>query len=592
MLKELRIKDFAIIDHLTLEFDKGLVILTGETGAGKSILIDALLTVMGANSNAGLIRAGCERAEIEVTFQLDQEANAVLIARLKEEELLDENEYEMVLLREIRSSGRSVARVNGSKVKVSLLREFGSYMVDIHGQAEHLSLLNTRNHIKLLDRYANIEAALKDYQSDYSVLYKVRKELHDLQEAQQDAARRLDLLGFQADEIESAGIKIGEDDELKQERDRLANAESLSKLASRSLIQIGEGGAESPPILDLMGELSAAMEGLSRLDPSQAGLANQAVLLLEGISDIENKLRNYVDTIEFNPQKLDQVEERVDLLNRLKRKYGGTLETVIAFGEKCRTDMESLTTADERIVVLQVKETGLLKTLGKKAASLSAERTMASLAMSKGIENELKDLSMDGARFQVEFRRQPDENGLEMDNGKRVAFNDLGIDKIEFLIAPNQGEGFKPLAKTASGGETARLMLALKNILVEADMIPTLIFDEIDQGIGGRLGMVVGEKLWRLGRSHQVLCVTHLPQLAAFGDMHLHVEKQTTQDNRTITRVQQVTGDARSEELASMLGGVREVNRHAAEALIGIARKRQRELLQSNGQINQTIDPL
>ncbi|MCD4753986.1 MAG: DNA repair protein RecN [Anaerolineaceae bacterium] len=580
MLKELRIKDFAIIDHLTLEFDNGLVILTGETGAGKSILIDALLTVMGANSNAGLIRAGCERAEIEVTFQLDQEDDTALIARLKEEELLDENECEMVLLREIRSSGRSVARVNGSKVKVSLLREFGSYMVDIHGQAEHLSLLNTRNHIKLLDRYANIETVLKDYQSDYSILYKVRKELHDLQEAQQDVARRLDLLGFQADEIESAGIKIGEDDELKQERDRLANAESLSKLASRSLIQIEEGETESPPILDLMGDLSAAMEALSRLDPSQVGLANQAVLLLEGISDIENKLRNYVDTIEFNPRRLDQVEERVDLLNRLKRKYGGTLEKVIAFGEKCRADMESLITADERIEALQVQEKQLLKILGGKACSLSAARTIASLAMGEGIENELKDLSMDGARFQVEFRRQPDENGLEMDNGKRVAFNELGIDQIEFLIAPNQGEGFKPLAKTASGGETARLMLALKNILVEADTIPTLIFDEIDQGIGGRLGLVVGEKLWRLGRSHQVLCVTHLPQLAAFGDTHLRVEKHTTQDARTITHVQRVMGDARSEELASMLGGVRDVNRQAADDLMGIARKRQKELLQ------------
>ena len=481
MLKELRIKDFAIIDHLTLEFDNGLVILTGETGAGKSILIDALLTVMGANSNTGLIRAGCERAEIEVTFQLDQEADVVLIARLKEEELLDENENEMVLLREIRSSGRSVARVNGSKIRLRLLREFGSYMVDIHGQAEHLSLLNTKNHIKLLDRYANIESALKNYQIDYSVLSKIRKEMHDLQEAQLDAARRLDLLGFQADEIESAGIKISEDDELKQERDRLANAESLSKLASRSLIQIEEGETESPPILDLMGDLSAAMEGLARLDPSQIGLANQAVLLLEGVSDIENKLRNYVDTIEFNPRRLDQVEERVDLLNRLKRKYGGTLETVIDFGEKCRADMESLTTADERIEALQVRETELLKMLGEKARSLSTERTMASLAMSKGIENELKDLSMDGARFQVEIKHRPDENGIETKNGMRVAFNDLGIDQIEFLIAPNQGEGFKPLAKTASGGETARLMLALKNILVEADTIPTLIFDEIDQ---------------------------------------------------------------------------------------------------------------
>ena len=578
MLKELRIKDFAIIDHLDLEFKDGLVILTGETGAGKSILLDALLTVMGVTSDMSFIRSGCDRAQVEATFKLDAAKDQALIERLMDEEMLEEGEDEMILTRELRDNGRSVARVNGIKTRISLLRELGSFVVDIHGQAEHLSLLNTRKHIELLDRYANVEPVLKTYQEDYADLIQVRKALNTLIEAQKDAARRMDLLSFQAEEIESAGLKIGEDVELKQERDRLANAENLSKLASRSLALIEEGDLETPPIMDLVGEVSAAVEDLARIDSSQAELANQAIVLLDGVSELEHQLRLYVEGIEFNPRRLDQVEDRVDLLNRLKRKYGGTLEAVTAFGQKCRAEMQSLTTADERIEELRIQETALLRTLGKKAMALSAARAMASLALGKGVEHELKDLSMNGARFQVDLQHRPDEHGLEMDNGERVAFTDRGIDVIEFLIAPNQGEGFKSLAKTASGGETARLMLALKNILVKADTIPTLIFDEIDQGIGGRLGLVVGEKLWRLARSHQVLCVTHLPQLAAFGDVHMRVEKHSTLDGRTTTRVQRVKGDERQKELADMLGGIREANQQAAEELLKIAQQRQKEI--------------
>ncbi len=577
MLKELRIKNFAIIDELTMDFSNELVILTGETGAGQSILLDAILTVMGAPGDMSFIRKGTDRAIVEAEFKLNPSIHQPLIAMLKEEDLL-EDEGELTLSRELRSNGRAVARVNGIKVSVSLVRTLSEFLVDIHGQAEHLSLLNNKQHIILLDRYAKVEHALADYQKDYQALLALRSELDHLVTAQLDAERRMDLLTYQAEEIESAGIVIGEDEKLRKERDRLANAENLSKLANQSLFLLEEGDDQTPAIMDLIGEVSEAMTDLAKVDESQSELAIQAEAIIEQLSEIESTLRDYLDTLEFNPARLDQVEERIDLLNQLKRKYGGSLPAVVEFGERCKAEIEQITGADERIVMLKQQEQQQLAVLSDKAMGLSAARAMAAVAMSKGIEQELKDLSMDGAQFQVSFSHRPDEKGLQIASGDRVAFTELGIDTVEFLIAPNQGEGFKPLVKIASGGETARLMLALKNVLISADTIPTLIFDEIDQGIGGRIGFIVGEKLWRLARGHQVLCVTHLPQLAAFGDLHYHVEKASTMDDRTITKVRRIKGDQRREELAAMLGGIGEANLEAAKELQKAAKDRQEQL--------------
>ncbi len=577
MLKELRIKNFAIIDELTLEFSNDLVILTGETGAGKSILLDAILTVMGAPGDMSFIRKGTDRAIVEAEFKLNPVIHKPLIQLLKDEELL-ENDDELTLSRELRSNGRAVARINGIKAAVSLVRTLSAYLVDIHGQAEHLSLLNTKQHIILLDRYANVEHALVEYQKDYRALLELRAELEKLIKAQVDAERRMDMLTYQAEEIETAGIVLGEDEKLRKERDRLANAENLSKLANQSLFLLEDGDDQTPSIMDLMGEVSDAMAALSKVDDAQSYLADQAEAIVDQLGEIESSLRTYLDTLEYNPVRLDQVEERIDLLNQLKRKYGGTLDAVIAFGAKCSSEIETITGADERIAVLKQQEQKLMTVLSDKAMGISAARAMAAVALSKGIEQELKDLSMDGAHFQVAFSHRADENGLLIATGEHVAFSELGIDYVEFLIAPNQGEGFKPLVKIASGGETSRLMLALKNVLVAADTIPTLIFDEIDQGIGGRIGFIVGEKLWRLARGHQVLCVTHLPQLAAFGDTHYHVEKDFTMDDRTITKVRRIQGERRREELAAMLGGVGEANMEAARELQKSAKQRQNEL--------------
>jgi DNA repair protein RecN (Recombination protein N) len=579
MLTELRIENFAIIDQLDLNFQPGLITFTGETGAGKSIILDAISAVIGGKADATLVRAGAERALVEASFHLSLETQAAVHDLLEREELLDEP-GSLTLSREIRREGRSVARVNGRAAGLSLVRELGSYLVDIHGQSEHLSLLNIRQHIHLLDRYAACQPTLDTYRAAYNKLLEVRRDLLKLRQSEQDAERRTDLLGYQLSEIEAAAIKLGEETALRQERDRLANAEHLSSSAQESLALLDEGSPESPALSDLAGQLVQLLGGISRIDNAQAGLSEQSVALAELAADLARELRDYMDGIEFNPRRLEQVEERLDLLYKLQRKYGGSLEAVLAFAEKSRQELETIAHATERIAELEQKETALLAELSKSARALSALRQAAAQRLAEGVERELADLSMAGARFSVDFRTEPDPHGLTLEDSSRVAFDALGWDRVEFLIAPNPGEGLKPLVKIASGGETSRLMLALKNVLVRADFVPTLIFDEIDQGIGGRVGVVVGEKLWQLGRRHEVLCVTHLPQLAAFGDQHFSVRKQV-RGGRTTTSVNRLDDPARLEELALMLGSQSEANRTAARETLTAARKRASQLNQA-----------
>ena len=576
MLTELRIDQFAIIEHLELEFAAGLVTFTGETGAGKSIILDALTAVVGGKADATFVRAGAERAVVEATFRIPETNRAEIVAVLEREDLLDDPKY-LTLARELRREGRSTARVNGRAVNTALLRELGSYLIDIHGQSEHLSLLNVRQHLPLLDRYAGVEAELAAYRQSYHRVQALRRELTELRSTEQDAARRAEFLAFQADEIESAQLKPGEEDELRQERDRLANAENLAALAQQSLAVLDEGAPESPALTDLAGQVVQSLAALSRIDPTQAQLHEQMLTAAETLSDLARDVRTYLERIEFNPRRLEQLEERLDLIHRLKRKYGGSIEAVIAFGVDSRQKLDLITHAGERIAELEKQEAALLVTLGRQGQALSLKRHAAAGKMARGVEAELADLRMAGARFMVDLRQIPQPGGVPGAGGESVAFDENGLDQVEFLIAPNPGEGFKPMVKIASGGETSRLMLALKNVLVSADSIPTLIFDEIDQGIGGRVGLVVGEKLWQLGRAHQVLCVTHLPQLAAYGDQHLRVGK-AVQDGRTLTRVERLDENARLDELAQMLGTLSDANRKAAQETLDLARRRVREL--------------
>ena len=445
-------------------------------------------------------------------------------------------------------------------------------MIDIHGQAEHLSLLDPRAHLGLLDRYAEVGLPLGDYRQTYRTLLNLRRDLSDLRKAQSDADRRIEILTYQAEEIESARLKTGEDEELRKERDRLANAESLAQNAQEALAVLDEGSPETPAATDLIGQAAQALATLAKIDEGQAQMAEQAELLLETISDVIHSLRDYLEEIEFNPKRLEDVEERLDVIHTLTRKYGGNISAVIAYGAEARKQLETITGAAERINELEMQEAKLLEKLARQGGTLSEKRKSAATEMGKGIEAELNDLKMQSARFGVDFQTKPDLNGIPMTDGTRIAFDQNGFDRAEFLIAPNPGEGLKPLAKIASGGETSRLMLGLKNVMAKADEVPSLIFDEIDQGIGGRVGLVVGHKLWNLSRTHQVFCVTHLPQLAAFGDQHYQVQK-IVDNGRTLTRVENLNGEARLLELSQMLGEVGEGTLRSAHELMQVARQ-------------------
>ena len=571
MLTELRIENFAIIDHLELYFHSGLNIFTGETGAGKSIIIDAVEALLGSRADVTQVRAGAERAEVEARFSIPGAIRAAVTEILEREELLEEIDV-LTLGREIRSNGRSSARVNGHSVSVGLLSQLGGLLVDVHGQSEHLSLLHVSQHLRLLDAYANAETELNAYRKTYHALLALRKELHELRQSESEAARRIDILTYQINEIESARLQPAEEDELRSERARLANAEGLAALAQEAIQVLDEGLPESPSVTDLLGQAVSALGNLNRLDSSQAALSEQAGVLFESLEELAGKLRSYLEGIEFNPKRLDQVEERLNLIQNLKRKYGESIATVLAFAEQARQQLDTITHSGERIAELQADEANLLEQLSKEGLTLSQKRTAVASALESAMEGELSSLNMDGARFKVDFQQRPDPEGVPTPDGRRLAFDSNGLEKVEFLVAPNPGEGLKPLVKIASGGETSRLMLAIKNILARADQVPTLIFDEIDQGIGGRVGGIVGRKLWDLGRQHQVLCVTHLPQLAAYGDQHLCVQKQV-KDGRTLTVVDSLLGNERLLELAQMMGAVNEGTRRSAEELLKAAQK-------------------
>lgn len=552
MLTELRIENFAIIKKLHLNFSGGLLIFTGETGAGKSIIMDALEAVLGGRADTTTIRTNAERAEVEATFKLDPAIHQPVFELLKAEELLDDPEF-IVIAREIRREGRNIARINGRTITAALQREIGGYLVDIHGQSEHLSLLQVRNHLQLLDSYAECGPLLNHYRTLYAQLQGVRRDLSRLRQMALDAARREDMLTYQIQEIDAAQLQLDEEAELRQNRTRLANAENLAKHAQFAYTRLDEGTPEAPGVNALLGEVLDALHNLSRIDQTTNPFFEQAATSLTNLQDLALELQDYAENIEFNPRMLDQVEERIDLINNLKRKYGNSIEEILAFAQQARQDLEAITNAEQNLADLENQETTLLHALAEQAQALSLLRSESASNLASGIEKELQDLHMAKARFQIAIHQHPDENGLPLSDGRRVSFDATGYDQVEFLVETNPGEGFKPLVKIASGGETSRLMLALKNVLAKADQITTLVFDEIDQGIGGRVGMIVGQKLWNLSREHQVLCITHLPQLAAFANQHFRVNK-ALQDGRTLVEVQPLTDEDRRTELAQMLG--------------------------------------
>ncbi|MGI8586954.1 MAG: DNA repair protein RecN [Chloroflexia bacterium] len=582
VLAELSIHNFAIIHQLNLKFGPGFNALTGETGAGKSIIIDAVSALLGAKVGAEFVRHGSQTARVEGLFdtaRLDATAREMIRAGLDAAGLPNDDldDGTLILSREIHAGGRTVARINGSLVNLPTLQEIGRMLIDIHGQTEHQSLLRTPTHIELLDQHADLAGRRADLGELVLRLRQVRKELSTLQRDERELARRADLLRFQVEEIERAGLESGEDEELAAERSRLINAERLGEL-SDGIYELLIAGADEDEgyggrataragrtavalakiaVRDALGEAGTMLAELVRLDPTLAEQEAGIQALLDGVEELGRSVRLYREQIEHDPERLMQVEERLSLLHELKRKYAPTIAEILSFGQEAADELDALTHSEERIAELQEQEVALLAEAGAFAEELSQKRQAAGERLARAVEAAMRELLMGSIQFATSLTRVPDPHGLPTSGGEpgTWAFDTRGIDRVEFLISPNPGEPLKPLSKIASGGETSRLMLAMKSILSAADHTPTLIFDEIDAGVGGRSGAVVGEKLWSLAAAHQVLCITHLPQIAAFADTHFRITK-AVHDGRTSTRVDELDPTEREVEIAAMLGGV------------------------------------
>ena len=565
MLRELHIHNFGIIDDLTVSFAPGLNVLTGETGAGKSMIVDAVSAILGARAQPEWLRAGEKSGYVEGIFELEGDMAQRVSAFLRQEGL-DDEEGVLILSREMRANGRTIARVNGRAVTASLLAELGALLVDIHGQGDHLSLLKSRTHLFLLDRYAHLDELRSALAEEVARLRHVRRELEHLRTHARDLAQRADLLAYQIQEIHSANLEPGEDEALESERRRLAHAEHLIQGIEEAILALEGDMGTTLGAIDLVGQVQERLARLTHMDEDLNALAEQADLIADQVSDLLRALRDYREQVEFNPQRLEEVEERLALIRGLKRKYGDTIEEILAYAERAAEELENIGSADERIGELEEEEARLLARVGELAATLSAKRQEAAENLARAVEAELQELRMGNTRFHVDIRQEEDPRGVPV-GGRRLAFDSTGVDRVEFLVSTNPGEPLRPLARVASGGETARLMLALKTVLAHADPVPTLIFDEIDVGIGGRVGGVVGRKLHQLAQSHQVLCVTHLPQLAAHGDHHLNVIKQE-EGGRTVVRVRVLAGEERVRELAAMLGAPTEAGLRSAQELL------------------------
>jgi DNA repair protein RecN (Recombination protein N) len=573
MLLELTINDFAIIEHCSVQFDRGFVAMTGETGAGKSIIVDALGAALGGKVGAEVVRAGAKGATVEAIFALDE--NLQTVKEFLAERELESGEDVLILRREISATGRSMSRINGRAVPTAVLATLGAHLADIHGQSEHLSLLRSERQLEMLDRYAGLQELRERFQREARVVTSVRRELAELLASQREAERRIDLLRFQVDEIERANLCRGEEEELINERRLLSNAERLTELATNAFEAL-HGNSDLPGAVDLLAAAAQALTELARIDPSFEATTELCHSLHYQAEDIAMTVRRYRDNVEYDPARLNEIEERLDLLARLKRKYGDTIEEILAFYEHARTDLENIEGFDERVTELRTALQEAEAKAAVDAATLSQARRDHAERFTAEVQAQLELLGLGKTRFEVQFEHRPDEEGLEVDLGDergRFAFSSTGIDRVTFLVSFNPGEPLRPIEKVASGGETARFMLALKTVLSAADDIPTLVFDEIDTGVGGRSGQVVGAMLRGLAHKHQVISITHLPQIAAQASQHLKILKVQSAE-RTTVQVEELEGSTRVQELAEMLAGAQpsETARRSAEELLAMIR--------------------
>lgn len=555
MLLELSITDFAIIEHSSIHFEQGLNVLTGETGAGKSILLDALGSVLGQRVTSDFVRSGSKLARIEAIFEIDPETVPRMRPLVDELGLEIEDERTIIVTREIQANGRSSARVNGRLVTVATLSAIGSVLVDIHGQSDHLAILKTSEQRAMLDSYAGLNERRNELGGLVLRWREVRRRIAELSSESREREQRLDLLRFQIDEIESSALAPSEDISLQQEREVLQNADRLRQdaLLAMDALTGDDSAAGTPTASSLLRSVEHALLDLAAVDRTSSGLSERSTELVVLAEDLARDVAIYIEGVQLDPQHLEEVEERLSLIQSLKRKYGTTIVEIGEFSIEAQSELEQLTGEGFDIETLRAEEQRLRHDLVGATIELSDARANAASELSVRVEKSIADLRMGRSEFSIEVRHRDDPDGLDIGD-QTVHLDESGIDDIEYLIAPDAGEPLRSLARIASGGETARLMLALKSILSDVDATPTLVFDEIDVGVGGRSGQVVGEKLWTLTDRHQVIVVTHLPQIAAFANHHLRIAKHE-RNARIVSTVDEIRDDERIEELAAMLDG-------------------------------------
>ena len=547
MLKELRIKNFAIIDNLNVEFASGFTALTGETGAGKSIIIDALNLILGGRADSNFIRTGESSATVESLFKVTNSETLGIFLELG----INVNDGEVVIRRTISSSGKNRCLINDCTVTVGVLARLGNRLVDIHGQHDHQALLNPEIHVDLLDLYGKTMDERNEFSKKYYKYLEDLKKIEDLRSKESDRMQREDLLHFQIKEIDTANLSTDEESLLKSEKNKLQHSEKIHGTVKLVLSLISE---KEGAILDELGVVKRELESLPLLDPELGKQAERAQSAFCEIEELTEELRDYAHKIEFNPSRLEEIEDRLSEINGLKRKYGGDIALILDHREKISNELDTLSCFQETMEKIQ-KDIKLHKTtLSKHSVILAEKREKTASMLKKNVEKELCDLGMKDVRLEVQFNYGGDDDNFIRFRNQKVKLNSTGLGTIEFLFSPNLGEDLKPLVKIASGGELSRLMLALKSNLNKQDTIPVMVFDEVDAGIGGKIAEVVGDKLKKIAAEKQVFCITHLPQIAGKAVSHFVVFK-TVKEKRTYSSIRELSKQERVEEIARMSGG-------------------------------------
>jgi DNA repair protein RecN (Recombination protein N) len=570
LLAELSIKNFAIIESLSISFEKGLTVLTGETGAGKSIIIDAIYLLIGGRGSAEFVRYGEEKAEIEGLFLLNDETHPCYGKCA--EVGIDISEGMVVLRREIFATGKSVCRVNGKLVTTAVLREIGSTLVDIHGQHEHQELMDPARHLPLLDEFggAEIAEALAEYRSVYEKYEQLRKKLKKLNENEQQMAHRLDLLTFQLNEIQQANLQPNEDEQLMEEKVKIVNFQKIYEALKHSY----EALSGEQRGLDWIGLAMSHLDDVASIDPElkevYETIANSYYLL----EDIMYKLRDQLEQLEYDPYRLDLIESRLGEINQLKRKYGPTIEEILQYAEKISEEIDTIRNREIHVDELQKELKSVTEDLLIEAKNVTNVRKKYAKMLIDRIHQELKDLYMEKTQFDIVFAKREGPLDAPLLDGVPVKFHEDGVDVVEFYISTNVGEPLKPLAKIASGGELSRIMLALKSIFSKHQGVTSIIFDEVDTGVSGRVAQAIAEKIYRISIDSQVLCISHLPQVAAMADTHLFIAKETD-GTRTKTLVKALTEEEKVKEIGRMISGVEitELTKKHAKELLELATK-------------------